>query len=307
MVLLVGGEEADGSSFPTDHGFPPYKIICGFEYREKKWKFTPPPPKPIFIANIELLVHCFYKLQNRCLTDNEVYSGVPVKNSLPRYLSKINRLWYEKRTPDVARNNIIMMFLSVRCQQVPIVGQKTCRDAYQQYTITENMLCAGYPAGRSDTCTGDSGGPLLCRMRGRWTVVGVTSFGVGCGRRGKYGIYASVANQVQWIAAVITPPSGYHRWPARKSLVTWTTTAVPVNAGQTFFLSDADIFSNKRFSFFPDDVQFSLQTIFSPRLLTFADCNIDKIGWSMTDRRWSSATSPRTFSISRNGVVRQAY
>jgi len=66
------------------------------------------------------------------------------------------------------------------------------------------MLCAGYRDGRSDTCAGDSGGPLLCRTRrGRWTVVGVTSFGDGCGRRGKYGIYASVANGVRWIASAI--------------------------------------------------------------------------------------------------------
>ncbi|VVC43760.1 Serine proteases, trypsin family, serine active site,Peptidase S1, PA clan,Serine proteases, trypsin [Cinara cedri] len=82
---------------------------------------------------------------------------------------------------------------------VPIVRQRQCRAAYRRYMITDNMFCAGYKDGRSDTCSGDSGGPLLCRMHGRWTVVGVTSFGDGCGRRGKYGIYASVANYVRWI------------------------------------------------------------------------------------------------------------
>lgn len=96
------------------------------------------------------------------------------------------------------------------CRQVPIVGQRQCRAAYRRYTITDNMFCAGFKDGGSDTCSGDSGGPLLCRMRGRWTVVGVTSFGDGCGRRGKYGIYASVANHVRWIAASVAAgdPSG---------------------------------------------------------------------------------------------------
>lgn len=107
-------------------------------------------------------------------------------------------------------NNIALFAVKRACQQVPIVGQRQCRAAYRRYMITDNMFCAGYKDGRSDTCSGDSGGPLLCRMRGRWTVVGVTSFGDGCGRRGKYGIYASVANHVRWIAAAVATadPSG---------------------------------------------------------------------------------------------------
>ncbi|XP_025414015.1 trypsin-like [Sipha flava] len=92
----------------------------------------------------------------------------------------------------------------LREARVPIVGRRTCRAAYRRYLITENMMCAGYRDGRSDTCAGDSGGPLLCRMRGRWTVVGVTSFGDGCGRRAKYGVYATVANNVRWIVSAIT-------------------------------------------------------------------------------------------------------
>ncbi|CAI6343919.1 unnamed protein product [Macrosiphum euphorbiae] len=97
----------------------------------------------------------------------------------------------------------------LREARVPIVGQRTCRSAYWRYQITDNMFCAGYRDGRSDTCSGDSGGPLLCKMRGRWTVVGVTSFGYGCGRRSKYGIYANVANHVLWITSVIKKSAGY--------------------------------------------------------------------------------------------------
>lgn len=41
---------------------------------------------------------------------------------------------------------------------VPLVEEETCKDDYNQYTITEAMICAG-ETGR-DSCQGDSGGPM---------------------------------------------------------------------------------------------------------------------------------------------------
>ena len=65
------------------------------------------------------------------------------------------------------------------------------------------MFCAGVKEGRKDSCTGDSGGPLLCHHEGRWTLFGITSFGEGCGQKGKYGIYTKVPNYKKWIKAII--------------------------------------------------------------------------------------------------------
>jgi secreted trypsin-like serine protease len=48
-----------------------------------------------------------------------------------------------------------------------------------------------------------SGGPLLCQKNDRWTIYGITSFGEGCGRQGKYGIYAKVPNFTTWIQQTI--------------------------------------------------------------------------------------------------------
>ncbi|XP_017259526.1 enteropeptidase isoform X1 [Kryptolebias marmoratus] len=84
--------------------------------------------------------------------------------------------------------------------QVPLVDQDQCQHLLPEYTITSSMLCAGYPEGGVDSCQGDSGGPLMCLEDGHWTVIGVTSFGVGCGRPQRPGGYARVSAFVSWIA-----------------------------------------------------------------------------------------------------------
>ena len=84
------------------------------------------------------------------------------------------------------------------------MSRAECHRTYADYLITDNMFCAGFASGRIDSCAGDSGGPLLCEDdNGRWTVYGVTSFGEGCGREGKFGIYAKVPNFVDWIDRVV--------------------------------------------------------------------------------------------------------
>jgi trypsin len=87
--------------------------------------------------------------------------------------------------------------------QVPIVADAGCAAAYPD-DFDETMLCAGYPEGGVDTCQGDSGGPMFARnATGALRVVGATSFGEGCARPGKYGVYARVADDPlrSWIAA----------------------------------------------------------------------------------------------------------
>lgn len=70
--------------------------------------------------------------------------------------------------------------------------------------ITGDQLCAVGP--HSDTCPGDSGGPLQTTLRTYHRkvafLVGVTSFGSACGF-GSYGVYQKVAPHLKWIESVV--------------------------------------------------------------------------------------------------------
>ncbi|KAM9111702.1 serine protease 55-like [Pangshura tecta] len=67
--------------------------------------------------------------------------------------------------------------------------------------LTQNMVCAGHEQGGRDACQGDSGGPLQCQapQGSPWYQVGVVSWGRGCGRRQRPGVYTRVANYRAWM------------------------------------------------------------------------------------------------------------
>jgi len=86
--------------------------------------------------------------------------------------------------------------------RVPITTDQYCAGAYSDFDPA-TMVCAGFPKGGVDTCQGDSGGPMFGRTSaGALRIVGTTSFGEGCARPGKPGVYARVADATlrPWIA-----------------------------------------------------------------------------------------------------------
>lgn len=70
--------------------------------------------------------------------------------------------------------------------RVPIADAEDCKQVYQSYKITDNMVCAGFKEGGTDSCAGDSGGPLMFKRkdsqqqqssnisRNKWYLYGIT-------------------------------------------------------------------------------------------------------------------------------------
>lgn len=79
--------------------------------------------------------------------------------------------------------------------EVDIVDEKACASAEFKYgsLIQETMVCAY--AVKKDACQGDSGGPLVSGGK----LVGVVSWGIGCGKEGYPGVYADVPSLRSWV------------------------------------------------------------------------------------------------------------
>ncbi|XP_054714327.1 U21-ctenitoxin-Pn1a-like [Uloborus diversus] len=86
---------------------------------------------------------------------------------------------------------------------IPFVDRKICNEAYGG-NILDMMICAGSEG--KDTCQNDSGGPLFqVDSNGTATLLGVTSFGRGCGMPGFPGVYAKVSYFRDWMMKIIKP------------------------------------------------------------------------------------------------------
>ncbi|GGW66723.1 S1 family peptidase [Streptomyces caelestis] len=83
---------------------------------------------------------------------------------------------------------------SLRAARVRVLPDTLCEEAYPggAYGVYDarSMLCAGEAKGGRDACQGDSGGPLVAQGR----LIGLVSWGIGCGRAGSPGVYVRVSD-----------------------------------------------------------------------------------------------------------------
>merc|ERR1712038_773987 len=83
--------------------------------------------------------------------------------------------------------------------RVPAITNAACNAQYGG-SITDSMLCAGYPGvGGKDACQGDSGGPFVCNEGGKAIVAGVVSWGYGCADANYAGVYSRNTAALDWI------------------------------------------------------------------------------------------------------------
>uniref|UniRef100_A0A3Q2PEK9 Ovochymase 1 n=1 Tax=Fundulus heteroclitus TaxID=8078 RepID=A0A3Q2PEK9_FUNHE len=85
---------------------------------------------------------------------------------------------------------------------VSLLASDACNEYYNG-RVRPSMFCAGKDEGGVDACQGDSGGPLSCFTGARHELAGLVSWGVGCGRAKKPGVYTKVQQHVEWISGIM--------------------------------------------------------------------------------------------------------
>jgi trypsin len=96
----------------------------------------------------------------------------------------------------------------LRQVDVDFIDSDTCKrlNGFSQ-SESNVMVCAGKLDGGKDACQGDSGGPLFDEITG--VQVGVVSWGYGCARPNRPGVYSKVSAVKPWIEAQICALSDF--------------------------------------------------------------------------------------------------
>jgi secreted trypsin-like serine protease len=95
----------------------------------------------------------------------------------------------------------------LRYADVPFMKTASCNGALSYNgKVTDNMICAGYTAGGVDSCQGDSGGPLAINTPADVKLAGIVSWGEGCARPNRPGVYTRVVKYGNWVSACLAKP-----------------------------------------------------------------------------------------------------
>lgn len=104
-----------------------------------------------------------------------------------------------------SKNDLRTTTMALQQVQVKAISHQACngQDMYRGRIRKDVMLCAGLEEGGKDSCYGDSGGPIFTQQGGEMLQIGIVSFGSGCARPNRPGIYSRVSGAYDWIQTQI--------------------------------------------------------------------------------------------------------
>lgn len=109
---------------------------------------------------------------------------------------------------------------------VPIYSESAAASAYGTRYNSLVHVAAGLSTGGKDSCQGDSGGPLIVNSYNGYQQIGIVSWGDGCARANKPGVYSRIGAMKlhRWIKTVIheTPFVGDFNGDGKDDIATCT-------------------------------------------------------------------------------------
>ncbi|KAL2077974.1 hypothetical protein ACEWY4_025659 [Coilia grayii] len=240
---IVGGQDAPPGSWPWQasvHGLG--RHFCGGSLVNKEWVISAaqcfPSANPIgltvylgrqtqFTSNpnevsrnvIEIISHPSYNSSTR---DNDIAllrlsSPVQFTDFIRPVCLAASGSVFSNGTDSwvtgwgsIGEGNFLPFPQTLQEVQVPVVGNRQCSCLNGVGRVTENMICAGLLNGGKDSCQGDSGSPMMNKQEKKWVQSGIVSWGLGCARPERPGVYSRVSRFQSWIRSRIqSDPPGF--------------------------------------------------------------------------------------------------
>jgi outer membrane autotransporter protein len=196
---------------PSDSAVGTFTGITEFKVRLGTQNYKDANAETISVA--EVFIHPDYRRVNRSLS-NDIALIRLARPSSSRNFIQLTQVEYAPGQTAIAigwglTSNRAPFAYSDLLKQVslPLVSRQVCQQRLLDVfgpNINSSMICAGLDQGGQDTCLGDSGGPLFIQdPRGRYVQLGIVSFGDGCGKPNRPGVYSNVAELYSFILKII--------------------------------------------------------------------------------------------------------
>lgn len=234
--LIVGGEDADKNEFPFQASIQSEREghYCGGSLISQNWVLTAAhclygdqkdqlkvvmglhnqddlAGTEVFLVE-DVIIHPKYN--NHDLEYDIALIKLNGNSSLPPvhlnenelHISPVSKLtawvsgWGMKHQNDMQIPKILQKV------ELPLITQEECNkpDSYDG-AVKDHMICAGLKQGGKDSCQCDSGGPLFLRSpKNEFKLIGIVSYGEGCARPEKYGVYTKVNFFYEWVQQQIS-------------------------------------------------------------------------------------------------------